>query len=428
MKKRILLLAIVLLALYNNPSAKAQEVRLDSLWAKQGGIGAMSFSPDSKTLILAEPQKLAGGSGTIRFYDVVTGIEKDSIPETEYYDVRYTPDGKRIVQVGFGGEIKLYNAETYKLEKSINAPQNAGYIDFSTDKNIIVSAGSNLITVVDIAEGVVKAVINRPDKYSTGPNQTEYYWNGKVTFSADGKYIIGKYENSLVRWDWQNAPTKPEILIGDIGNRAIIGFSPDKKYMVQQSNYVWDLQQGKQVIIEGMESNYTENGDVADFSSDSEKLICTRNAQTRNDRLIIVDIPTRKLVFTSNYSANSLSLSPDNQMLSFHGTGNYTRLYRLNWEPNSSVSEQEISPRISVSPLPGQEIIHIEVQTPTPYHDCRISIVSSVGATVREIYQGNITVGKQTYMFLTAGLSSGQYSVVMSYGGKTTSVPFIITK
>ena len=222
-------------------SVLSQEIRLDSLWAKFGGVGAMSFSPDSKTLILAEPQKLAGGSGTIRFYDPATGIEKDSIPGTESYDLRYTPDGKRIVQVGFGGEIKLYNAETYKLEKSVNAPQNAGYIDFSADGNIIVSAGSNVITVVDITEGVVKAVIKRPYQYSTGPNKTEYYRNGKVCFSADGRYVIGKYANALVRWDWQTVPDKPETLIPLIPNRAILSFSPDKHYLVQQSNYLWNI-------------------------------------------------------------------------------------------------------------------------------------------------------------------------------------------
>lgn len=84
--KHILLFAFVFIVhIYQSSS---QAIRLDSLWTKFGGVGAMSFSPDSKTLLIAELQKLAGGSGTIRFYDAATGIEKDSIPETEYYDVR----------------------------------------------------------------------------------------------------------------------------------------------------------------------------------------------------------------------------------------------------------------------------------------------------------------------------------------------------
>ncbi|MBS1536305.1 MAG: hypothetical protein JST20_00990 [Bacteroidetes bacterium] len=421
MKKLILLLAIVLFALYN--TSTAQEVRLDSLWAKQGGVGAMSFSPDSKTLLIAEPEKFIGGSGTIRFFDPQTGIEKGSIEETVYQSVTYTPDGKFIIMGCTDGTVKLYNASTLQLSKEIPCIY-GGEIALSSDGSKAAFAGDKYIAIIDLLLGAFQVVIERPREYTTSPGQTNPYFNGKVTFSADGKYIIGKYENSLVRWDWQNAPDKPEVLIGSFGNRAIIGFSPDKKYLVQQSNYLWDLQQGKQVAVEGIETVYNENNYNVVFTEDGKYLFYMNSKL----QATIINLNDKKIVYGTERGAKEMAVSNDNQYYSYRGVGNVVRTYHITWVPNSVKSDSESLPKISVSPLPGQDILRIEANFPTPYPDCNISVITSSGSVVKVVYHGSISAGKQTYMLQTTEISSGQYSVLMRYGGKITSVPFIITK
>jgi len=415
MKKLTISIAIAFIALCN--ISTAQEVRLDSLWAKRGGVTALSFSQDSKHLLIADDLGLA------TIYDAATGIKIDTIERSGYYDVSYSPDGKRIIMDSYGGFIRVYSAATFRLEKKIPCIY-GGYINFSPNPDIVVFAGPSHIAVVDIESGELKAHISRPDKYNTAPNKYESYFNGKVCFSADGKYIIGKYANILVQWDWRNTPDKPEQLIPNLPNRAIIGFSPGKTLFVQQSNNLWSIAEKKQILIDGFGGgDFTENGFGCAFTTDSQRIFCTQSTQA-----VIVNISQRKRQHATGFSVGNIAVSSDSKLFALHGAGNYSKVYRINWEVNSVETEPEISPKITVSPLPGQENIRIEVQIPYPYPDCHIWVTSSAGAFIREIYRGDIGLIKQTFMFPTTEISSGQYSVLMSYGGKTTSIPFIITK
>jgi WD40 repeat protein len=267
--KTLLLICMALIFVAN---AHAQEVRLDSLWAKFGGVGAMSFSPDSKTLLIAEPPKLAGGSGTIRLHDPQTGIEKGNIPGTSYTSVDYTPDGKYIIMGCTDGTVKLYDPVTLELYKAIPCIY-GGYFAFSPDGTKAALASEKYIAIVDLASEVFLTVITRPDQYSVGPNKFEPYNNGKVCFSADGNYIFGKYRGSMATWDWRNAPDNPQTLFG-LPNFAILGFSPDKSLFVLQSNYLWSMAEKKQLPVEGMVSNNDETGYNATFTANGKYLFC----------------------------------------------------------------------------------------------------------------------------------------------------------
>ena len=419
MKKFVVVVVLMLIA--ERTSSVGQEIRLDSLWAKQGGVFAMSFSPDSKTLVIGED----GDEGQIRIFEAQTGKELDSIAHSFYVDLAFTPDGKKLLAIDQTG-IKIFNGTTYKYERTISYNQ-GGLIAFSPDESKLALAGDSWIAIVDIQKGEVLTKLTRPDSYVPDPKHpttTNPYWNGKVSFSADGKYIIGKYENSLVRWDWQNASTKPEILIGSFGNRAIIGFSPDKKYLVQQSNYLWDIEKKKQVAIEGMDAVYHETNDHMAFSIDNKYMICV------NDRLqlTIVSLAQMKVIYNTEKGADEMVISNDNLYLSYLGVGGRVRTYRIDWDASSVESEQSNMPMLVLKPQPGKETITLEVVAPQSYKDCEIVVISSLGTRVKYIYNGSIPTGKQTYYLPTTGISSGQYSVVMSYNGKIVSVPFIISK
>jgi len=193
---------------------------------------------------------------------------------------------------------------------------------------------------------------------------------------------------------------------------------------VQQSNYLWSIADKKQIAVEGIETVYNENNYSATFTEDGKYLFYMNGKL----QVTIINVNEKKIVYGTERGARATAVSKDNQFYAFHGAVNTVRTYRLTWTPSSVGTEPESSPQIMVSPLPGQENIRIEVQTPHPYSECHIWIASSTGAFVHEIFKGSIALGKQLYIFPTTGISSGQYSAVMSYSGKTTSVPFIITK
>jgi hypothetical protein len=191
---------------------------------------------------------------------------------------------------------------------------------------------------------------------------------------------------------------------------------------VQQSNYLWDIEKKQQIVIEGMEASYDANGSNAAFTTDGKYLFCLEKML-----VTIVNVNQKKVTYATGRYATNMAVSANKDYYTFFRPDN-TRVYKMTVNPNSVETELEISPKISVSPMPGKDIIRIEIESPHSYSESRISAVSSLGAAVGEIYHGDIGIGKQLFFFSTSGLSSGQYSIFLRYGGHTTSVPFIITK
>ena len=420
--KTLLIVAVLVVCAWQNSAA--QEIRLDSLWDRYGGVETIVFSPDSKTLMIGETSQFGGGTGTIRFFDPMTGQEKGAIENTRYFVADYTPDGSSIITGGTDFTVKLYDAKTLEVRKSIPCPD-IGTMSFSPDGNIVALASSKYIAIVDLSLDTLLIALERPEDYKVSINQTAPYWNGMVSFSPDGQYIIGKYENKLVRWNWKNTPTVPEIIISDIPNLAIIGFSPDKKYFVQQSNFIWDLIEKKQIKIEGINAVYNQANNGVEFSRDNKYLFCVSEKLQLN----IVSLEQKKVLYNTEKGAAEMAVSNDNQFLSYLGVGNKVRTYHITWDAVSVHSEEENTiPLILIKPQPGNEFITIEIETPKSYTDCKISVMSSLGAVVGNVYQGDIINGKRTFIFPTTGLSSGQYTLFLSYKTGTISTSFIITK
>ena len=418
---KVFLALVITLCMRQN--AAAQEIRLDSLWAKQGGVAAMTFTPDSKTLLIGED----GEEGQVTVHNVTDGSQRAPffLPSKAYADFKFTPDGKYLV-VSEQEKVVLLNPQTFDSVGVIENVTITGNVSFSDDSRYAVIAGMySSVVVIDLLERVVKAVLYRPSSYvpdQTHPTQTAPYWNGKVSFSQDGKYIIGKYENSLVRWDWHNTLSQQEIIIGDIGNRALIGFSPDKKYFVQQSNYIWDLIERKQISIEGMQASYGENSYNSTFTTDGKYLFCLDKTL-----VTIVNLEQKKVAYATGRFAMNMAVSADNSYYTFYRPSN-TRVYRMTINPNSVNSELGFQPTIAINPMPSKDFFRLEIETQHSYTNCTINIISSIGAKVGNIYQGDIFVGKQVFTFSTSGLSTGQYTLLLSYKTGTISTPFIITK
>ena len=93
MKTLLLICMALICAVF---SVSAQEVRLDSLWVIYGGFGAMTFSPDSKQLLIAAPD------GLVTVYESATGLKQSEfhLPANGYWDLQFTPDKSNILVTG----------------------------------------------------------------------------------------------------------------------------------------------------------------------------------------------------------------------------------------------------------------------------------------------------------------------------------------
>ena len=392
----------------------SQEIRLDSLWIKMGGYPVMAFSPDSKFLLLGQ------ADGIVNIVEVETGTAVDTItlPKNGYADFGFTPDGKYLV-VSERKKITLFSAVTWDLLRESPAILSTGYISFSNDSKYVAVADRATISIINLEENKVVAEITRPTEF-----QTKSYFNGRVNFNSDGTLLYGKYAEEIGFWDLtkSDAPFERKMTIG---NRAVIGFTPDNRYMIQQSNYIWDLNTKAQVQIEGLESYYSEVRNTFCTTPKGEFTVVTQ----QNRFAAFIDIPKRKIIsVTPLRLAYGIQISPDSMYLAHNYGDGSVLLNKIQWSTTTIQDEINTNPSVSISPIPGKESLqlHIHLRQASPSFEVKIHDFS--GKYIETLYSGSVELGEQRYTLDTKSYSSGKYYVVLSNNGSTQSYPFLITK
>lgn len=396
----------------------SQEIRLDSLWIKMGGYPVMAFSPDSKFLLLGQ------ADGIVNIVEVETGTAVDTItlPKNGYADFGFTPDGKYLV-VSERKKITLFSAVTWDSLRESPAILSTGYISFSNDSKYVAVADRATISILDLTENKVVAEITRPTEYKVG-NQTVSLNNGRVNFSSDGTLLYGKNAEDFGSWDLTKANT-PFVRKMTIGNRAVIGFTPDNRYMIQQSNYIWDLNTKAQVQIEGLESYYSEVRNTFCTTPKGELTVVTQ----QNRFAAFIDIPKRKMLsVTPLRLAYGIQISPDSMYLAHNYGDGAVFLKKIQWTVSNVETELHTAPTITISPIPGKESLqlYIHLRQASPSFDVKIHDIS--GKYIETLYSGSVELGEQRYTLDTKSYSSGKYYVVLSNNGSIQSYPFLITK
>lgn len=105
-----------------------------------GSVGAMSFSPDGETLVVA------GYDTDLRVWDVRTGKLQHRLEEMPLamFDVVFSPDGKHLATAGADRVIYLWDTKTWKVVRKIaGQPETVQRIRFSPDGTKLVSGGMN---------------------------------------------------------------------------------------------------------------------------------------------------------------------------------------------------------------------------------------------------------------------------------------------
>ena len=202
-------------------------------------VSNLVFSPDGKTIA-------SGRVGTIRFWDTITGEEKDAFTglPANIGDLSFSPDGKTIVSVTGDGKICILDRITGEPQKTFAVPitDSVFSITFSPDGKIVaIGSRDGNIYLSDLNTGELKFTL-------TGHSEDVE----RVTFSPDGKILASSsYLDETVRiWDVHTGEPR-RTLTEHTGDIEGLAFSPDGKTLVSSGSgdgtiRFWDVRTGNQ--------------------------------------------------------------------------------------------------------------------------------------------------------------------------------------
>jgi WD40 repeat protein/serine/threonine protein kinase len=208
--------------------------RPQQLWLHEDSVNDMRFSPDGSRILTASD------NGKVYLWDSETGREVIAPLNTgsPVSFAIFSRDGRHIAAASRDGEARIWDIHDPAAPAVVLIPGGMlRWLDFSPDGRQLVTASDKSARVWDLATG------------KTLPGELEHSGTVNVAlFSPDGRWLATASEDGQVRlWDAATWKATPVVLALD---RAVLclAFSPDSKYIASGSaggtTRVWDVANG----------------------------------------------------------------------------------------------------------------------------------------------------------------------------------------
>lgn len=279
-------------------------------------VWSVVYSRDGKSI--------ATGSGddTVKLWDAQTGALKRSINAgiISIFSVAYSPDGKTLACSGYNNDIKLFDTQTGALKQSLTGHSGNIYsVTFSPDGKTIASASvDKTVKTWDAQSGSTILTL-------TGHDDTVFW----VTFSPDGKTIASVGDDKTVRlWNAQTGELT-QTFTGHTDLIWSVAFSPDGQTLASASKdgsiKLWDIQSSSFTQSLTGHSGFVR---FVAFSPDGTTL-----ASSGDDKTVrIWNTQTWTLTQTiaaHNGYAMCVTFSPDGKTLASSGNDHLVKLWEI---------------------------------------------------------------------------------------------------
>jgi hypothetical protein len=213
----------------------------------------LSFSPDGKQLLTGGPAAglLVSTPPNLKIFDVATGrqVQNFAVKEHFVWSGVFYPDARHVVTAGSQGEMRLWDAVTGKVVRSVKGSDDLmdprmNVVALSSDGDYLVTGSSDKSTRLWNAKTL------SPLKKFVGHDRIGGVMS--AAFSPDGRYAVsGGNEGRVVIWDLAaGAPWKVLSGHADWVAGASAKFTPDGKYVVSAgdaSTRIWDAATGEEI-------------------------------------------------------------------------------------------------------------------------------------------------------------------------------------
>jgi WD40 repeat protein/Flp pilus assembly protein TadD/tRNA A-37 threonylcarbamoyl transferase component Bud32 len=230
------------------------------LWVHEEAVNEVRFSPDGRRVLTA------GDDGKVYLWDSETG--QGALPPlnagSPVVFALFSRDGQHIAAACSDGSVRIWNIGGAGVSPVVlNTPDKLYWIDFSPDGRQLVTASDKMARVWDTATG--KAL----------PGDLQHSGAVNVAlFSPDGRWLATAGDDGLVHlWDAATRQVAPVVLSHDRAVLCLV-FSPDSKQIASGSAdttaQVWNVADGSPV---GPRLRHREHVLHVDFSPFGRRLL-----------------------------------------------------------------------------------------------------------------------------------------------------------